>query len=97
MPDKFISLKEALYTNPGLANVRIAVKQSEVVEKFFLVFPELKKVVKPVNVKKKILMLKVESSVLRSEIKFNEVLMTEKINNFFKEERVKSIRFALKE
>jgi hypothetical protein len=94
MHNKFLSIKEALNTNPGLSNVHNIVKQSEVVEKFFSVFPEMEKVVQPVRVNKKVLMLKVESSVLRSELKFNESLMVEKINKFFNEERVRSIRFA---
>jgi hypothetical protein len=54
----------------------------------------MKKVVKPVKVNRKVLMLMVENSVLRSELKFNEALIIEKINKFFNEERVKSVRFA---
>ncbi|OGU77319.1 MAG: hypothetical protein A2V93_11770 [Ignavibacteria bacterium RBG_16_34_14] len=94
MHNKFVSIKEALNTNPELSNIRNIVKQSEVVEKFFSVFPEMEKVVTPVRVNKKVLMLKVESSVLRSELKFNESLMVETINKFFNEERVRSVRFA---
>jgi len=94
MHNKFVSIKEALNSNPELSNVRNIVKQSEVIEKFFSVFPEMEKVVKPVRVNRKVLMLKVESSVLRSELKFNEALMVEKINKFFNEERIRSIRFA---
>ena len=94
MHDKFISIKEALNTNPGLTSVRNTLKQSEVIEKFFSVFPEMEKVVKPVNVIKKTLLLSVESSVLKSELKFNQAIMIEKINKYFNEERVKSIRFV---
>lgn len=92
----FMSLKEVMDSHPQLANVRKVVKQSEVVEKFFYIFPEMEKVVTPVDVKRKTLLLKVESSVLRSELKFNETLMIDKINNFFNEERVKTIRFTLR-
>jgi len=94
MHSKFVSIKEALNTHPELINVRNIVKQSEVVEKFFSVFPEMGKVVKPVKVNRKVLMLRVDSSVLRSELKFNEALMIDKINKYFKEERVRSIRFT---
>ena len=94
MYDKFISIKEALDTNPGLTGVRRTIKEAEVIEKFFSVFPEMEKVIRPVNVIKKVLLLQVESSVLRSELKFNQVVMIEKINKFFNEERVKSIRFV---
>ncbi len=94
MHNKFVSIKEALNTNPELWNVQNIVKQSEVVENFFSVFPEMEKVVKPVKVNRKTLMLKVDSSVLRSELKFNETLMIDKINKYFNEERVRSIRFT---
>ena len=94
MHSKFISIKEALNKDPGLNKVNNIVKQAEVVEKFFSVFPEMEKVVEPLRINRKVLMLRVESSVLRSELKFNETLMIEKINKFFKEERVRSIRFA---
>jgi hypothetical protein len=94
MPDKFVSIKEALQNDPSLTNIKSIVKQSEVVEKFFSVFPEMQKLVKPVRVTKKILMLKVESPVLRNELKFNETLIVEKINKFFNEERISSVRFS---
>lgn len=93
MHNKFISLKDAINTNPGLVKVRNSVKQSEVIEKFFNVFPEMQKVVTPVSVNRKVLLLKAGSSVLRSELRLNESLIIEKINNFFNEERVRSIRF----
>jgi hypothetical protein len=54
----------------------------------------MEKVVKPVNVIKKTLLLSVESSVLKSELKFNQAIMIEKINKYFNEERVTSIRFV---
>lgn len=93
MHNKFISLKDAVDTNPGLFKIRNSIKQSEVIEKFFNVFPEMKKVVTPVTVNKKVLSLKAESSVLRNELRLNESLIVEKINKFFNEERVRSIRF----
>lgn len=94
MHDKIISIKEAVDSNPGLANIRNTLKESEVIEKFHTIFPEMQKVVKPVNVIKKVLLLKVESSVLRSELKFNQTTMIGKINKYFKEERIKSVRFV---
>ena len=93
MRSNFVSLKEAFNTNPKLSAVRNIVKQSEIVEKFYKIFPELEKIVIPVTVKKNVLLLKSENPVLRSELKLNEVLVVNKINKFFKEERVKSIRF----
>ena len=88
-----VSLKDVFENDPKLANVRKVVKQSEVVEKFYEIFPDLVKTVIPKKVDKKILFLNVENPALRNELKFNEELLVEKINSFFKEERVNSIRF----
>ncbi len=93
MTDKFKSIAEILEGNPGLAGVRKTIKQSDVVLEFYKIFPEMKKVVKPLKVDKMILFINVENSILRSEIKFRESLMVSKVNNYFKEERIKGIRF----
>jgi Dna[CI] antecedent, DciA len=87
------SIKEIFETDPNLANVRKIVKQSEVIEKFYEIFPNLEKNVFPQKVEKKNLLLKVENPALRSELKFNEELFLKKINKFFHEERVTSVRF----
>jgi hypothetical protein len=94
MRSSFVSLKEVFNTHPRLTGVRNIVRQSEVIEKFSEIFPELEGIVTPVAVKKKVLMLKVENAVLRNELKLNEATVTTKINGFFKEERIKSIRFV---
>lgn len=93
MPDNFKSIAEIFEKNPGLAAVRKTVKQSEVVIEFFKIFPEMKKLVKPIKVHRKILVISVENSILRSELKFSENLLVSKVNNYFKEERIKGIRF----
>lgn len=89
----FMSIKDVFEKDPKLANVRKVVKQSEVIEKFYEIFPDLNKVVTPKRLEKNILLLNVENPALRNELKFNEELLIEKINKFFHEERVKSIRF----
>jgi hypothetical protein len=89
----FVSIKDVFNRDPELANVRKIVKQSEVVEKFYGIFPDLEKIVFPKRVEKKTLFLNVENPALRNELKFNEELLIKKINKFFHEERVKSIRF----
>ena len=94
MPEGFKSLEDILNTEPGLEKVRKLIKQSDVVLEFYEIFPDLKKLVIAVKVDKKILFLKVENSVLRSELKFKEVLMVGKINEYFNEERIKGIRFV---
>ena len=93
MPYNFKSIAEIFEGNPELAAVRKTVKQSDVILEFFKIFPELKKVVKPVKVNKELLFISVENSILRSELKFSESLFVSKVNNYFKEERIKGIRF----
>ncbi len=93
MPDKFKSIAEIFEENPELAAVRNTIKQSDVVLEFYKIFPEMKKVVKPIKVDKKILFISVENSILRSEIRFGEGLLVSKVNKYFKEERIKGIRF----
>ena len=93
MPKVFKSISDILNEDPGLAPVRKIIKQSDVVIKFYHIFPELKKVVKPLKVEKKILFISVENSILRNELKFQENLIASKVNKYFKEERIKGIRF----
>jgi hypothetical protein len=93
MPDKFKSIGEIIAENPGLAGVRKTVKQSDVILEFFKIFPEMKKVVKPVKVYKNLLFISVENSILRSELKFRESQLVSKVNKHFNEERIKGIRF----
>ena len=42
---------------------------------------------------KKVLFLRVENSVWRSELKFRQKLIIERINNHLKEDIIKSIKF----
>lgn len=90
----FVSIKEVLESDPKLSAVRKIIKQSEVIEKFYEIFPDLEKIVFPKRVEKNILLLNVENPALRNELKFNEELLVKKINNFFHEDRVVSIRFV---
>ena len=94
MPDGFKSLKEVFVTDPNLSNVRRTVKSSDVILDFYRIFPDMEKVVTPTKMDKMILMLRVENSVLRSELKFKEQQIVDKINQFYNEERVKGIKFT---
>ena len=93
MPEGFKSIEEIINKEPGLEAVRKIIKQSDVVREFSKIFPDLKKLVKALKVDKNILFLKVENSVLRNELKFQEILIISKINKYFNEERVNGIRF----
>lgn len=93
MPEGFKSIAYLLDKEPGLATIRKIIKQSDVVLTFDEIFPDLKKLVKAIKVDKEVLFLNVENSVLRSELKFKEVLIVSMINKYFNEERIKRIRF----
>lgn len=93
MPDNFKSLKEVFEKEPRLKRLRNVVNASSVVADFTTIFPEFKKMVIPVKVEKKRLFLNVENSVWRNELKFKEKEIIEKINNHFKTEIIKWLKF----
>lgn len=93
MPKGFHSLAEIVNDNPELSGLRNSLKQSEVISSFYEVFPNFKKVVTAVRVEKKTLFLSVESSAWKSELKFMDMLIINNINDYFKDERIKWIRF----
>ncbi len=92
MPD-FRSIEEIFKTETGLSNVRTFVKQADVILMFPKIFPELKQLVNAVKLEKQVLFLRVENSVWRSELKFRQKLIIERINNHCGENVVKSIKF----
>ncbi len=94
MPDGFKSLKDIFNTNPGLKKIKSIVEENEVVKDFDNIFPEFKKVAKAVKVHNTILTLKVENAAWRSELKFKESLIIEKINNFYQGKRINKIKFS---
>lgn len=94
MPKDFHSFAEIVNDNPELSSLRNSLKQSEVVDSFYKIFPDLRMVVTAVKVEKKTLFLSAESAAWKSELKFKDQIIIEKINNHFKEERVKWIRFV---
>jgi hypothetical protein len=94
MNNGFVKLSDIINSKPEFEGLRKRIKETEVVENFLEIFPDLGKVAKAVKVDKKILFLKVENSVWRSELKFGESIIVEKINTFFKEERIKFIKFS---
>ena len=94
MDNGFVKLSDIINTTPEFDGLRKKIKETEVVEIFIEIFPDLGKVAKALKVDKKTLFLKVENSVWRSELKFSESVIVEKINTFFKEERIKYIKFS---
>lgn len=86
------TIGEVISSEPGLEKVNKLIKQTEVIVKFFDIFPELTKVAVPEKVEKKVLHLKVENAAWRSELKFQSEKVVEKINKYFGEKRVNYIR-----
>ncbi|MHB1685895.1 MAG: DUF721 domain-containing protein [Ignavibacteriaceae bacterium] len=93
MPKSFYSFAEIVKKEPALAGLRKNLNESDVVNEFKDIFPDLQKVATAVKVNKKTLYLSVENASWRSELKFKDMLIIEKINEHFKEERIKWIRF----
>jgi hypothetical protein len=89
----FIKLSEVINTEPAFNGLRKNIKDFELIDSFHQIFPDLEKVAKPIKIDRKTLYLKVENSVWRSELKFGSNVIVEKINTFFKEERIKYIKF----
>ena len=95
MPNDFKSLPDILGKEKAFENVRKAAKEYDVLEKFLEIFPELGKVAQAVKTERGVLYLKVENSVWKSELKFRQTTIVEKINKFFKEEVIKTIKFTI--
>jgi Dna[CI] antecedent, DciA len=94
MDKGFIKLSDIINTRSEFEGLRKKIKETEVVDGFLEIFPDLAKVAIALKVDKNILFLKVENSVWRSELKFSESVIVGKINTFFKEERIKYIKFS---
>jgi hypothetical protein len=92
MPDNFKSLKDVFRLEPDLKKLREVVKSSDVINDFNSIFPDLEKIAKAHRVDKKALIIKVENAGWRSELKFKEIEMINKINKFYNEERIIQIR-----
>jgi hypothetical protein len=93
MNSSFRSLKEVFEREKSLHALRELVDSSDVVVKFYQIFPNLEMVAVPLSSEKKILKLKIENPAWRSELKFKEAEMIEKINQFFNEQRINQIKF----
>ena len=94
MPDTFKSLKDVFNNDPQLINIRKVVNALDVVNDFNEIFPNLGKIAVPVKIDKMFLKLKVENPTWRSELKFKEFEIVERINKFYNEERIKGIKFT---
>jgi hypothetical protein len=89
----FLSIAEIINKEPGLEKLRKAVKQHNILNGFHNIFPELKKIAAPVKIEKKVLCLKVANAAWRSELKFNQQTIVDKINTFYGEEIITAVKF----
>ncbi len=89
----FKSLFEVINEEKQFTNLREATKNFDVVEKFEIVFPELKNIAEAKKVFNKVLFLKVENSVWKSELNLRKNIIAERINSAFGEEVIKTIKF----
>jgi len=86
-------VSEIICEEKDFSNLREAVKNFDITTSFEKIFPELKQIAKAVKVEKKNLFLKVDNSVWKSELNLRKNLVVEKVNRFFNEEVIKSIKF----
>lgn len=93
MPESFRSLAQILAEEPALKKVRENMKKYDIVDEFRNIFPQLANIAEPVKTEKKQLLLRVENSVWRNELKLNEPIIVEKVNKYFNEERITGIKF----
>lgn len=92
MHEAIKSIGEIIASHSEFKGINLLIKESEVLSKFFDIFPELVKIAEPVKVVKKTLHLKIENAAWRSELKFQETNLIKKINNYFKDNRIKYLK-----
>ena len=92
-PLSFKTIEDVLNGESEFSNLRETVRNYEIVDKFEVIFPELNQIAKAVKIEKLVLFLKVENSVWKSELNFRKNIVVEKINKYFNEQVIKTIKF----
>ena len=69
--------------------------KQQVINEFYTIFPGMEGTVIPVKVEKYTLFLRVDNPAWRNELKFHDTELIEKINAYFKEERITTIKFVI--
>lgn len=93
MHSEYKSVDEVIKESAEFQKFRTAVEGFEVLEKMEEIFPEISSFFTAKKVENKVLFIRVENSVMRSELYLNKAKMIEKINKYFKKNLVKDIRF----
>ncbi|KAF0151251.1 MAG: hypothetical protein FD143_2106 [Ignavibacteria bacterium] len=89
----FRTINEVLDKEKEFEKLRERLKNYNIAEEYERIFPELKMIAKAIKVEKRVLFLKVENSVWKSELNFQKTFLIEKINKYFNETVIKSIKF----
>ena len=92
MPRAFKKLSDIISSEKEFGKLRETVKNNDVVLEFNKIFPDLKKIAQAVRVDKQTLYIKVENSVWKSELNFRKSVIIEKINTYFDEQIIKTIK-----
>lgn len=93
MHSEYKSVNEVIKKSKELAKFRKAVEGYDVVGKMDEIFPEISSFITPRKVENQTLFIRVDNSVMRSELSLNRNKMIEKINKYFDKEIIKNIRF----
>jgi hypothetical protein len=89
----FRTITDVIEKEKDFEKLRESLKNYNVVDEFENIFPELKPIAKAIKLEKQILFLKVENSVWKSELNFQKTILMEKVNKYFNDTVIKSIRF----
>lgn len=89
----FKSITDIIGGEKDFEKLRDTIKNYDVVDEFVKIFPELSQIARAVKTEKQTLYLKVDNSVWKSELNFQKTLLIEKINKYFNEQIIKSIKF----
>ncbi len=94
MSYKIKSVGDVLRSDKNFKKFTQKSKEQTVIEKFEDIFPKLAKLAEAKRVEKGTLFIKVENSVLRSELNLNKKRTIEVINKYFDEKIITDIKFV---
>jgi len=89
----FRSISDVLYNDKDFRKMVVKAKEEEIVIRFSEIFPELEKIATAVKFNRKILFLRVENSVWRSELNLKQTAMISKIKSNFNNIAIDKIKF----
>jgi hypothetical protein len=94
MREKYKSIPDVIKKEQAFEAIRKKALEYDITSEFKQIFPELKSIAKAVKVDTKVLFLRVDNSVWRSELNFKRNLIIEKVNKHFNGKVIKHIKFV---